>query len=162
MDNIHLEELAKKFSDEQSCIAYLEKIRWGEKRICPRCGSEKTYKFSNGKLFKCAACEKQFTVRIGTIFGDSKIPLQKWFLVIFLATNGRGISSIQVHKYTGVTQKSAWMMLQKIQSVINDNRTPVQQNHPANDGKTFAPVQPPKPINAEQLEVFLQKEDSKL
>lgn len=115
MENINLIDFYNRFSTEQICVDYLEKIRWGETRSCPHCGSEKTYKFSSGKLFKCGSCGKQFTVRVGTVFGDSKIPLQKWFLIIYLATSlKRGISSIQVHKYAGVTQKTAWFMLQRI------------------------------------------------
>lgn len=101
---------------------YLEKIRWGDTAKCPHCDSEKTYKFSSGKLFKCGSCRKQFTVKIGTIFGDSKISLQKWFLVIYFATSlKKGISSIQVHKYVGVTQKTAWFMLQRIRYAIENN-----------------------------------------
>lgn len=120
-DKTNLFDFYQKFANEQSCLDYLEKIRWGDKSMCPHCGSEKTYKFSSGKLFKCGTCRKQFTVRIGTIFGDSKIPLQKWFMVVYLATSlKKGISSVQIHKYIGVTQKTAWFMLQRIRYAIEN------------------------------------------
>lgn len=133
MDNINLIDFYNRFSNEQACLDYLEKIRWGDIRLCPHCSSEKTYKFSSGKLFKCGTCRKQFTVRIGTIFGDSKIPLQKWFLIIYLATSlKKGISSIQVHKYAGVTQKTAWFMLQRIRYAIENN---TYENKLSNDSE---------------------------
>ncbi|MEI7689687.1 MAG: IS1595 family transposase [Candidatus Saccharibacteria bacterium] len=108
-----------RFNSEQVCRDYLEKSRWGEKVVCPHCGSYKTYKFTDGRLFKCGDCRKQFTVRVGTIFEDSKIPLQKWFLAVYLGTSlKKGISSVQLSKYLGITQKTAWFMLQRIRYAI--------------------------------------------
>jgi transposase-like protein len=108
-----------RFDSEQVCRDYLEKSRWDDSISCPHCGSYKTYKFTNGRLFKCGDCRKQFTVRVGTIFEDSKIPLQKWFLAIYLATSlKKGISSVQLSKYLGITQKTAWFMLQRIRYAI--------------------------------------------
>ena len=107
------------FSDEQVCRDYLAQARWEDEPVCPHCGSYKTYKFKDGRLFKCGDCRKQFTVRVGTIFEDSKISLQKWFLAIYLATSlKKGISSVQLAKYLGITQKSAWFMLQRIRYAI--------------------------------------------
>jgi transposase-like protein len=108
-----------KFATEQSCRDYLAQARWDTEPICPHCGSYKTYKFSDGRLLKCGDCRKQFTVRVGTIFEDSKLPLQKWFLAIYLATSlKKGISSVQLAKYLGITQKSAWFMLQRIRYAV--------------------------------------------
>lgn len=108
-----------RFATEQICRDYLEKARWGDTLTCPRCGSYKAYKFSDGKLFKCGDCRRQFTVRVGTIFEDSKLPLQKWFLAVYLATSlKKGISSVQLSKYLGITQKSAWFMLHRIRYAI--------------------------------------------
>ncbi len=116
---MNLVEFQQKFSDEQACLDYLEKARWGDKAICPHCGSVKTYKFTSGKLFKCGDCRKQFTAKVGTIFSDSKVPLFKWFLAIYLATSlKKGISSTQLSKYIGVTQKTAWFMLQRIRYAL--------------------------------------------
>lgn len=113
----------QKFSDEQTCRDYLEKARWGDEPICPRCGSYKTYKYTSGvnagKLFKCGDCKRQFTVRVGTIFEDSKISLHKWFLAVYLATSlKKGISSVQLSKYIETTQKTSWYMLQRIRYAI--------------------------------------------
>lgn len=103
------------FKDEATCLAFLESQRWKNGRFCPHCGSLATYKFKDGKLFKCQDCKKQFTVKVGTIFSDSHIPLTKWFYAIYLNTSlKKGISSIQLAKYLGITQKSAWFMLQRI------------------------------------------------
>lgn len=108
-------DFQKQFNDEEVCLTFLEEQRWRNGRFCPHCGSYETYKFKDGKLFKCADCHKQFTVKVGTIFSDSHIPLSKWFYAIYLNTSlKKGISSIQLAKYLGITQKSAWFMLQRI------------------------------------------------
>src|SRR3989344_4582237 len=116
---MNLIEFQQKFGSEAVCLDYLEQARWPNERYCPHCNSTKTYKFSDGKLFKCGDCRKQFTAKVGTIFSDSKIPLYKWFLAIYLATSlKKGISSIQLSKYIGVTQKTAWFMLQRIRFAL--------------------------------------------
>ncbi|OGL35661.1 hypothetical protein A3F38_02455 [Candidatus Saccharibacteria bacterium RIFCSPHIGHO2_12_FULL_48_21] len=116
---MNLLEFQRKFSSEEACLEYLEQSRWPKDRYCPHCGSIKTYKFADGKLFKCGDCRKQFTAKVGTIFSDSKIPLYKWFLAIYLATSlKKGISSMQLSRYLGVTQKTAWFMLQRIRFAL--------------------------------------------
>ena len=119
-DLSNLIDFYSRFADEQSCRDYLEKARWGETIACPKCGVVgESYKYTDGRLFKCGACRKQFTVRVGTIFEDSKLPLQKWFLAIYLATSlKKGISSVQLSKYLGITQKSAWFMLHRIRYAV--------------------------------------------
>lgn len=121
-DNTNLITFYERFRDEQTCRDYLEKMRWENELICPKCGViGKAYKYSDGKMFKCADCRKQFTVRVGTIFEDSKLPLQKWFLAIYLATSlKKGISSIQLSKYLGITQKTAWFMLHRIRYAVEN------------------------------------------
>jgi len=120
MKGTNLLTFYSKFKDEQTCRDYLAELRWNGRIICPHCGSiDSSYRYKDGKLFKCRACQKQFTVRVGTIFEDSQLPLQKWFLAIYLATSLKsGISSIQLSKYLGITQKSAWFMLHRIRQVI--------------------------------------------
>ncbi|MGH7236934.1 MAG: IS1595 family transposase [Candidatus Saccharimonadales bacterium] len=119
-ETINLIDFYNKFADEQTCRNYLEQARWDGEIVCPKCGViGETYKYSNGKLYKCGACRKQFTVRVGTIFEDSKIPLQKWFLAVYLTTSlKKGVSSIQLSKYLGITQKSAWFMLHRIRYAV--------------------------------------------
>jgi transposase-like protein len=108
------------FSTEQACRDFLEQARWKNEIICPKCGViGNAYKFKNGRLYKCGACRQQFTVRIGTIFEDSKISLQKWLLAIYLSTSlKKGISSIQLAKYLKVRQATAWFMLSRIRHVL--------------------------------------------
>lgn len=111
------------FPDEQACRDFLEKHRWPNEVTCPQCGViGKAYKYISGKnagkLFKCAACRQQFTVRVGTIFEDSPIALRKWFLAIYLSTNNKkGVSSVQLGKYLKVRQATAWFILQRVREV---------------------------------------------
>mgnify|MGYP000064364714 FL=1 len=115
-NNANLFYFFKQFPDEDSCRKYLEKRRWGNTPTCPHCGNaQKIYRYKNGKTFKCAHCKKQFSVKTGTMYENSNIPLQKWFLTSYLiALSKKGISSIELSKTIGVTQKSAWYLLHKI------------------------------------------------
>lgn len=103
------------FKNEQVCNVYLEKIRWNGHLKCAyaNCQHDKVYKCKG--RYKCAKCERIYSVKVGTIFEDTKISLQKWFAAIYLVTSHKkGISSIQLHKDIGVTQKTAWFMLHRI------------------------------------------------
>lgn len=119
MDTLHTEE---------DCRVYLENVRWNGKPICPHCGSisENHYKLTqNGEfkgLYKCRDCGKRFTVRQGTMFEGSNLPLKKWFYAIYLfLSHKRGISSCQLAKDIGVTQKTAWFMLHRIRHNVRDD-----------------------------------------
>jgi transposase-like protein len=119
---MNLIKFQQQFKDEKACIEWLATQRWGgmDKAVCPHCGAKDCYTYSNGKMFKCSECLKQFTVKIGTVFEDSRLPLVKWFLAIYLFTSlKKGISSIQLSKYIDVTQKTAWFMLGRIREVMN-------------------------------------------
>lgn len=119
---VNLIEFQQQFGTEQQCIDFLADARWGDSPVCPHCKTDKAYKFKDGRLFKCHKCRQQFTVRIGTIFEESRLPLQKWFLAIYLLTSlKKGISSIQLSKYLGITQKSAWFMLQRIRWAVSQD-----------------------------------------
>ena len=106
-NNTNLFYFFKQFPDEESCRKYLEKRRWGDTPTCPHCGNaQKIYRYKNGKTFKCTHCKKQFSVKTGTMYENSNIPLQKWFLTSYLiALSKKGISSIELSKTIGVTQK---------------------------------------------------------
>jgi len=116
----NLTDLTKQLPTEIECIQLLATIRWGEKPVCVHCGCyRKIYIMSGGKLFKCADCRRQFSVRVGSIFEDSALPLQKWFIAIYLLmAHKKGISSIQLGKDIGVTQKTAWFMLHRIRYAV--------------------------------------------
>lgn len=112
------------FKDEQVCRDYLAQIRWNGSTICPYkdCGHDRVFTYANGKVYKCAKCKKQFSVRVGTIFEDSKIPLQKWYAAIYLITaHKKGISSLQLHRDLGVTQKTAWYLLHRVRTSLGLN-----------------------------------------
>lgn len=116
----------QKFNTEELCVEWLATQRWNsvDNAKCPFCNSTKSWHYSNGKMYKCASCKKQFSVRVGTIFEDSRIPLVKWFVAIYLFTSlKKGISSIQLSKYIEVTQKTAWFMLQRIREVMQNDDT---------------------------------------
>lgn len=113
-------EFVRRFPDEKACRDYLANSRWGDQPQCPHCGHmAKIYRINDGKLYKCAKCMKQFTVRVGTIFEDSALPLQKWFMAIYILTAHRkGISSCQLARDIEVTQKTAWFMLHRIRYAV--------------------------------------------
>jgi transposase-like protein len=118
-----LMDFDKKFPDEQSCRDRLEQARWHGEPVCAQCGSvRKIYHVADGKLLKCADCRRQFSVRVGTIFEDSALPLKKWFLAIYiLNAHKKGISSCQLAKDIEVTQKTAWFMLHRIRYATKHN-----------------------------------------
>lgn len=125
-------ELAEKFPDEKTCREYFADKRWHGKIICPHCGNykKKIYEFKSRGLYKCSNCDKQFTVKVGTIFEGSKLPLKKWFYAIYLITSRKkGISSLQLSGDLKITQKSAWFMLHRIRYAI---RTKTFWNAPLN------------------------------
>mgnify|MGYP000197484671 CR=1 FL=1 len=114
----NLVEVLMHFSDNETCKEYLAEMRWSNGIVCPHCqNDEKIYTMK--KNYKCAKCRKQFSVTKGTIFENSAIPLQKWFAAIWLMTSHKkGISSLQLHRDLGITQKSAWYLLQRIRFAI--------------------------------------------
>jgi transposase-like protein len=100
--------------NEQDCINYLEKYRWNGKAISPFDPTSKVYKCKNNR-YKCKNTNKYFNVKIGTIFENSKISLQKWFWVLFdFSSKKKGISSHQLTRELDITQKTAWFMLNRI------------------------------------------------
>ena len=109
-------ELVNYFDTEEKCIQYLAQMRWNGQAQCPYCEHNVTYELKGKtRRWKCASCRQQFSVRVGTIFEDSKIALRKWFFAIYLVTaHKKGISSHQLGRDLKLTQKTAWFMLQRI------------------------------------------------
>ncbi len=106
--------LNKLFPDGESCIRHLEAVYWHGKPVPPFDKISKVYKLKNGK-YRCKNTGKNFTVRTGTMFEKTKVSLRKWFIAIWWVTNNKsGISSYQLASHIGVTQKTAWYILQKI------------------------------------------------
>jgi transposase-like protein len=117
-------EFLKRFPDEKTAREYLEELRWHGEPFCPHCGAvERIQKRKLDGYFRCLSCKSDFTVRTGTIFKRSHVTLDKWLYAIYLVTTARkGISSLQLSKELGVTQKTAWFMLQRMREACgNDN-----------------------------------------
>ncbi|CAC9604224.1 ISSpo3, transposase [uncultured Gammaproteobacteria bacterium] len=114
---ISMVELLAEYSTEHKAIKWLEKIRWDKKPICPHCGGVDSISKCKSKkhTYWHKDCRKQFTVKTDTIMHSSKISTQKWVVAIYyLLTARKGISSMQLSKELGITQKSSWFMLQRI------------------------------------------------
>src|SRR5216684_402437 len=118
-----LQEAIVYFSDPQRAFEYAMKLRWPDgKVICPRCNSPKNYFIKTRRLWLCRGCNKQFTIKVGTIFEDSPLGMDKWMAAFWMLTNCKnGISSMEVHRALGITQKSAWFMLQRIRLALQDD-----------------------------------------
>ncbi|HKR05055.1 MAG TPA: IS1595 family transposase [Bacteroidia bacterium] len=119
-----LPQLLDYFKTEQICIEYYENIRWKGNPSCPFCGTTKApYKTNRG--YKCSEklCHKKFTVKVGTIFENSKIPFRIWLAAIWLCTaHKKGISSVQVGIDLNVTQKTAWFVLHRIREMLKQQK----------------------------------------
>ena len=111
-------DLITVFDTEDKCRAHFESIRWPDGVTCPHCGHDHIYRYKDYR-YRCAGCGKDFRIKTGTIFGDSKISLRKWFLAIYLLiTNKKGISSTVLAAQLGVTQKTAWFMNHRIRTTL--------------------------------------------
>jgi len=118
-----LAEFMDHFCDEETCRAHFTAIRFANGEYCPHCGHTKVYTFSNGKRYRCGGCRQDFTIKTGTVFGESKLPIRKWFIAIYLlSTTGKGISSVQLAKQVGVTQKTGWFMDHRIRKAMKQNK----------------------------------------
>ncbi len=116
-------EFQKEFNSEEKCREYLEQQRWNGTPACPFCGSINVCRFSNGKIFKCREkqCRQKFSVTVGTIYQNTKIPLSKWFLATYiLSVHSKGISSLQLANWLGTTQKTAWHLNHRIREMLTD------------------------------------------
>jgi len=114
------------FSTPENCLNYMVSRRWPNGVICPTCGSKDVHFLANQQRWECKAkhAKKQFSVKVGTIFEDSAIPLQKWLPAAWLISSNRnGISSWELHRALGVTQKTAWFMLQRLRLAMQDDLT---------------------------------------
>src|SRR5271170_3971022 len=111
------------FCDEETCRKHYAGIRFGNGEYCPHCGHTEIYTFKGGKRYRCASCKQDFTIKTGTVFGESKWPLRKWFMAIYLlSTTSKGISSVQLAKHVGVTQKTGWFMDHRIRKAMKENK----------------------------------------
>ena len=122
---ISVYEFFQKFPNEESARLHFEKQRWNNKIECPYCSSESVQECKDHQPMphRCRDCRKHFSVRTNTILSESKLPLQKWLLAMYiLTTSKKGISSIQLAKHLGCTQKTAWFLAHRIRKTWEQNK----------------------------------------
>lgn len=118
------------FHDEAKAREYLESLHWPDGPVCPHCESMRATKVGGTTarpgLYMCNDCRKQFTVTVGTIFEDSKVPLTKWLLAFRLLNGGKkGHSANELNRMLGITYKSAWFMAHRIRESMRDDGSPL-------------------------------------
>lgn len=110
-----LQEAIIHFADKENALVFMAQLRWPEGVTCPRCNASEVSYLSTRYLWKCKGCKKQFSVKVGTIMEDSPLGLDKWLCGIWMIANCKnGISSYEIHRGLGITQKSAWFLLHRI------------------------------------------------
>jgi transposase-like protein len=117
-----LQEAVAFFSDPQRTFDYAVKLRWPNGKVtCPRCDATEHSFISTRSIWFCKGCKKQFTVKVGTIFEDSAIGMDKWMIAVWLIVNAKnGISSYEVGRALGITQKSAWFMMHRVRLALHN------------------------------------------
>ena len=106
------------FADRDQALQYVVSLRWPNGPTCSRCSSTDVSFLSTRRLWKCRACQKQFSAKVGTIFEDSPVGLEKWLPVLWMLVNGERVSSYEVARTLAVTQKTAWFMLHRIRLAV--------------------------------------------
>src|SRR5438093_597281 len=108
-------EAIRYFADVDVATDFVAKLRWPDGPTCPACGGRTNSYLRTRRLWKCKECKKQYSVKLGTIFGDSPLGLDKWLPAVWLVANSKnGISSHELGRALGITQKSSWFMLHRI------------------------------------------------
>lgn len=114
----------KKFPDEESARTYLGGRLWKDGAKCPACSSTERVTARKNGFYRCNPCKLDFTIRTGTIFGRSHVPLNKWLYAMYLLVTSRnGLSSLQLSREIGITQKSAWFVLQRLREACGNDPT---------------------------------------
>jgi transposase-like protein len=131
-----LQQAIVHFANPDNCLEFMVKLRWPDgKVICPTCGREDAVFLKNQLKWQCKSVheKRQFTVKVGTIMEDSALPLDKWLVAIWLIANAKnGVSSYEIGRALGVTQKSAWFMLHRIRLAMQ-NRSFVKMGGPGSE-----------------------------
>lgn len=116
-ETVSLYQFFQRFPDEEAARKHFENNRWADEVVCPHCGSLSVAKVKNRKPmpYRCRDCRQHFSVRTGTVLAESRLPLHKWLMAIYMMTTARkGIPSTQMARELGITQKSAWFLAQRI------------------------------------------------
>lgn len=110
-----LQDAIRFFSDPDVSLAFVANLRWPNGVVCPRCGAPEPSFLSTRRIWKCKGCQTQFSVKLGTIFEDSPIGLDKWLPCLWMVVNCKnGVSSYEIGRSLGVTQKTAWFMAHRV------------------------------------------------
>lgn len=110
------------FSNEDEAVAYFTAVRWRNGPRCPYCEADRVYHFTDRRTHRCADCRRKFTIRAGTIFEDSRLSMAQWLRAIQIVTGSDGnISSTDLAQALNVTQKTAWLMLQRLRHAATTN-----------------------------------------
>src|SRR5438034_61005 len=118
-----LHDAIKYFSTGDNALNFVVSLRWPAGVVCPRCGSKEVRFLKSRKIWECPDCteKRQFSAKVGTVMEDSPISLDKWMCAFWLIANAKnGISSYELHRSLGVTQKTAWFMLHRIRLAMQD------------------------------------------
>ena len=119
--DMNLVKLIEQFSNEDKAREYLTELRWPQGVCCPRCESSKVTAIKNRPQYSCNDCEYQFSVKSGTIFNDSHLPLWKWFLAVYLMTESKkGISACQIQRSLDVAYRTAWFLCHRIRAAMKE------------------------------------------
>src|SRR5258708_4395298 len=114
------------YANPDNCFDYMVNIRWPEGVACPTCGRTDVVFLANQRKWQCKSVhpKRQFSAKVGTIFEDSPIPLEKWLVAVWMLSNCRnGVSSYEIARAIGVTQKSAWFMLHRIRLGMKNKKS---------------------------------------
>jgi transposase-like protein len=116
-----LQEAIVFFSDADRCQEYAVSLRWPEGVVCPRCGHKEHSYISTRRLWFCKGCKKQFTVKVSTLFEDSPIGMDKWMMAVWMIVNCKnGISSYEIARDLGITQKTAWFLDHRVRRALQE------------------------------------------
>lgn len=133
-----LVELNNQFSTDEQCREFLVRLRWPEGIECPKCKAKTISRLNTQKRFECSKCEYQFSATTGTIFHDTHLPLDKWFLTVLLMIESRkGISANQVKRMLGVSYKTAWYLCHRIRKAVEETKDKPQLDGTVEVDETF-------------------------
>jgi len=108
-------EAIRYFSDQDVCVQFVAQLRWPDGPVCPSCGGTEHSYLKTRRVWKCKACKRQFSVKVGSVFEDSAIPLDKWLAAMWMIANSKnGVSSHEMARSLGITQKSGWFLLHRV------------------------------------------------
>jgi transposase-like protein len=129
LKNMDIMKLMDKFHSEDACREVLENLRWPDGVVCPHCQSKSISRIYDYNILECNSCRYQFSVKSGTIFHDSHLPLRKWFVAVFLMVESRkGISANQLKRVLKVSYKTAWYLCHRIREAMTvDNPMPLSK-----------------------------------